>query len=77
MSATVLASQDRRDAIKRATTAAVRLAVLPQLREQVRRHVGIVNGHGCTARLLYTDAEAWHSVHALELMVTTNGLATS
>lgn len=64
---TTLASTERRDAIKRAHAAAVRLAIYPDLREVIHTHLRIVNNNGCVP---FSDREAWDSVQALEAVLT-------
>ena len=60
---------DRRAAIARAACAVVRLARLPELHEPANSHNQIVNN-----TRLYSDAEAWDSVVALEYMVSSRHL---
>lgn len=62
---------ERREAIARASRAAVRLSVDPEARPVGRVQVAIVNDVG-----LYTNREAWDAVQALEGMVLDRGLIT-
>lgn len=64
-------SSERREAIRRAARAVVRLAVDPEATEPAHRQNEIVND----ART-FNDFEAWDSVDALEDMVFTRGLVS-
>lgn len=65
-------SAERREAIRRATCALVRLAVIPELDEPARRQHAIVGDVGA-----YSDREAWDAVCGLEDMLVKNGLVTA
>lgn len=64
MAFTVHPSPERREAIRRASCAVVRLAAVPQAKAAAHRQSVIVND--LTA---YTDIQAWHAVATLEGML--------
>ncbi len=64
-------SMERREAIRRAARAVVRLGVDPDAKEPAHRQNAIVNSPRCS------DREAWDAVGALEHMLTQRGLVTA
>ncbi len=64
-------SSERREAIRRAARAVVRLGVDPDAKEPAHRQNMIVNDPR------YSDREAWDAVSALEYMLTQRGLVSA
>ncbi|GAA1250269.1 hypothetical protein GCM10009633_23750 [Janibacter melonis] len=62
---------ERRQAIRRASCAVVRLAICPGMANLARRQRDIVDDV-----VLYGDAEAWEAVAVLEAMLVQQGIAT-
>lgn len=63
---------ERREAIRRAARAVVRLATVPEAKEPAHRQNAITGDVAA-----YTDTEAWDAVAALESMVYALGLVSA